>query len=140
MNAREEIEKLKNEFVSLNTEEERVVFDAKFRNHINSKSESEKKEFAKAFHEAGRDAVLHAKKFGSEVTVRLNLENILGIVSMAYIAKEYFHKSKSWFSQKMNGNLKNGKITFFTEEELKTLAFALEDISEKIKGTARLIA
>ena len=63
-----------------------------------------------------------------------------GVISMAYIAREYFHKSKAWFSQKLNGNIKNGTISSFSEDELKTLHFALEDISEKIKNTARLIA
>lgn len=33
-------------FFSLNTEEERQAFDIKFRNHIASKTEDEKKEFA----------------------------------------------------------------------------------------------
>ena len=140
MNAREQIEVLKKEFVSLNTKEERAAFDVKFRDIINSKSENEKKEFAESFRDSAADAVKHANEFYKEVTIRMKLENILGIVSTAYIAREYFHKSKGWFSQKLNGSIKNGNLTSFSEEELKTLASALEDISIKIKDTARLIA
>jgi len=77
MNAREEIEKLKKEFVSLNTEKERVKFDVKFRNYIDSKSESEKEEFADAFIESANDAVLHAKKFCRSVTKQMQLEDAL---------------------------------------------------------------
>jgi len=140
MSAKEEIEKLKKEFITLNTEQEKQKFDTKLRNHIASKSEKEQKEFADAFVNSAKEDTKRIKNFCNEVTIRMKLENILGIVSMAYIAKEYFHKSKSWFFQKLNGNIKHDNITSFTEEELKTLSFALEDISNKIKDTARLIA
>ena len=140
MNAKEKIEKLKNEFISLNTEEERRAFDVKFHNHIDSLTEDQKKEFADAFADSAREQVKKTKRFCNEVTTRLELEDILGVVSMAYISREYFHKSKAWFSQKLNGNIKNGTVSSFSDDELKTLCYALEDISEKIKNTARLIA
>jgi methionyl-tRNA synthetase len=140
MNATEEIEKLKREFITLHTEEEKHKFDIKFRNHIASKSEEEQKEFADAFVNSAKEDAKRINKFCSEVTIRMKLEDILDIVSMTYIAREYFHKSKSWFSQKLNENIKNGYLTSFTEEELKMLSFALEDISKKIRDTARLIA
>ncbi|MCL1933503.1 MAG: DUF5053 domain-containing protein [Candidatus Azobacteroides sp.] len=140
MNAKEEIEKLKREFITLDTEREKQKFDVKFRNRIASKSEEERKEFADAFINSAKEDTKRIKSFCNEVTVRMKLEDILGIVSMTYIAREYFRKSKSWFFQKLNGNIKNGNLTSFTEEELKTLSFALEDIGNKIKDTARLIA
>jgi len=140
MSARDEIEQLKREFISLNTEQEKQAFDSKFRNHLASKSEEEKKEFADAFVNSAKEDTKRIKKFCNEVTIRMKLEDILDIVSMTYIAREYFHKSKSWFSQKLNENIKNGNLTSFTEEEIKTLSFALEDISKKINDTARLIA
>ena len=54
------------------------------------------------------------------------------MVSMAYIAKTYFKKSRSWLAHKLNGNIVNGKPSQFTEEELKTLRFALNDMSNKL--------
>jgi len=140
MNAKDEIEKLKREFVSLDTEQERQAFDTKFRNHIASKSEEGKKEFADAFADSARNDVKRIKNFCNEVTIRMKLEEIIEVVSISYISRVYFHKSKSWFSQKLNGNIKNGNPSEFTESELKVLSLALEDISEKIKNTARLIA
>ncbi|MDR1719814.1 MAG: DUF5053 domain-containing protein [Dysgonamonadaceae bacterium] len=136
----QEIEKLKKEFVLLNTEEERKLFDIKFRKLIASKNESEKKAFADAFAASAKKQAAHTKEMINEMTIRIKLEKVLGVVSMSYIAREYFHKSKGWFSQKLNGNIKNGKITFFTESELIALAKALEDISNTIRDTARLIA
>ena len=140
MNAREEIERLRKEFVLLNTEKERAEFDVRFRNSIESKSDEEKKEFARAFKDSASDAVSSAKTFCNELAIKVALKDILGIVSMAYISRVYFSRSKSWFSQKMNGNIKNGNLTSFTKEEMKTLSYALNDISKKITDAARSIA
>jgi hypothetical protein len=140
MNAREEIEKLKREFVSLDTEDERKVFDAKFHNHLHSKTDKEKRIFADAFADSASADAKRIREFCNEASIRIKLEEIIGVVSMAYIAREYFHKSKFWFSQKLNGNIKNGLISSFTEDELKTLSFALQDISVKLQNTACSIA
>lgn len=140
MNAREEVERLKREFVSLNTEEERRVFDVKFSNHVASKSEDEKREFADAFIDSGNADAKRIRDFCEEATIKVKLQEILGVVSMTYIAREYFHKSKYWFSQKLNGNLKNGTTCSFTEGEMKILASALRDVSTKIQNAASLIA
>jgi hypothetical protein len=140
MKAKEEIEKLKKEFVSLKTEEDRKTFDVKFRNNLQSKTEEEKQEFADAFVNSARFDAKRIREFCNETAIKLKMQEILGVISMAYVAREYFHKSKFWFSQKLNENNKNGTTVSFTKEELKTLAFALQDISEKLKNTARLIA
>ena len=51
---------------------------------------------------------------------------------MAYIAKTYFKKSRSWLAHKLNGNVVNGKPSQFTEDEIKTLRFALNDMASKL--------
>ncbi len=61
------------------------------------------------------------------------LGEITDMVSMAYIAKTYFKKSRSWLAHKLNGNIVNGKPSQFTEEELKTLRFALNDMASKLR-------
>lgn len=61
------------------------------------------------------------------------LGEITDMVLMAYIAKTYFKKSRSWFAHKLNGNIVNGKPSQFTEEELKTLRFALNDMASKLR-------
>jgi hypothetical protein len=140
MSARDELEKLKKEFISLNTEDERKEFDVKFKNVIDKKNEKEKREFADAFSAAAKEDVARIQEFCNEVSIRIKLEKVLHVISMSYIAHEYFKKSKYWFSQKLNGNLKNGKVSSFTDEELKTLAFALDDIGKTLQNTARSIA
>ena len=63
------------------------------------------------------------------------LETVKGISSMIsfkYIAETYFKKSKSWFSQRLNGNVVHGRVCCFNDDELHTLRFALQDISKKI--------
>ena len=73
----------------------------------------------------------------SDFLMREQLNDILPYISISAIAKNYFGKSKEWFYQKMNGNIVNGKPAKFTEEEIKNLNFALQDISKKI-GSVRV--
>jgi hypothetical protein len=137
MSAREEIEKLKKEFLSLQTEEERIELAAKFKNVVASKSEIEKEEFAGAFMASANEAVEHATQVCDYIDVRLKLSEISEAVSMSYISKKYFKKSKAWFSQRLNGHKVNGNPATFNKNELEILSSALFDISGKINETAR---
>jgi len=60
------------------------------------------------------------------------MQEVSKFVNLAYIATEYFKKTKAWLYQRINGNVVNGKAARFTNEELKTLKFALDDISKKL--------
>ena len=60
------------------------------------------------------------------------VKSISSMISFKFIAETYFKKSKSWFSQRLNGNMVHGRKCGFNEEELRTLRFALQDISKKI--------
>ena len=60
------------------------------------------------------------------------IKGISDMISFKYIAETYFKNSKAWFSQRLNGNVVHGKVCRFNEDELKTLRFALQDISRKI--------
>lgn len=62
--------------------------------------------------------------------------DLLRIVNGTYIAERFFGKSGSWFSQKLNNHLKNGKPCEFTDEELKTLSEALYTISYELQELA----
>ena len=67
-----------------------------------------------------------------ESAIKLQLQEVAEIVSLSYLAKKYFNKSRSWLYQRLNGNLVNGKPARFTKEELQTFNNALQDISQKI--------
>lgn len=62
--------------------------------------------------------------------------DLLKVLNGTYLAERFFGKSCCWFSQKLNGNEKNGKPCKFTDEELKTLKEALVVISLELQDLA----
>ena len=135
-----EVEKLKKEFASLKSKEEKADFDVRFKKMLASKTPEEKKIFAEAFFEGRKQEIEKARKLAEYVDLRLKLASILDAISLAYISENYFHKSRSWFNQRLNNNLVNGNPASFNQEELKLLSFALDEIGTRMKDTARLIA
>lgn len=75
------------------------------------------------------DAVLSKIKF-------MERGDLLRVLNGAYIAERFFGKSGSWFSQKHNNNIKNGKPCEFTSEEIKTLSDALHTIAFELQDLA----
>ena len=75
-----------------------------------------------------------------ERTIKLQLQNISEIISLSFIAKHYFGKTKEWLYQRINGNIVNGKKARFTDNELKTFLNALNDVSEMIHQTSLKIS
>lgn len=71
------------------------------------------------------------------LTIKAQMQDVLEVVNLSYIAKKYFGKTHAWLSQRVNECVVNGKKKTFTEEELKTLNNALQDISRMI-GSRRL--
>lgn len=67
-----------------------------------------------------------------QINLKLKLQEVSEIISLSYIAKNYFHKTRHWLYQRINGNVVAGKKQNLTQEQLKTLDFALKDISKKI--------
>ena len=139
MSHREDIQKFKKEFASLRnaTAEEKADFDARFKNFIASKSPEEKKALGSAFFEAAKEEKKRAEKLINYIDVRLKLEQVLDSISMSYISKKYFKKSRSWFAHRLNNSVVNGSPAAFNQEELKILSFALDDIGSKMKEAAR---
>jgi len=141
MSYKEEIQKFKEEFASLRnaTSEKKEEFDSRFKKYIREKSSEEKKALSHAFFESAKEEKERAKNLATYVDMRLKLEKVLDIVSMAYISENYFHRSRSWFNHRLNNSKVNGLPVSFNENEVKTLSFALDDIGTKMKDTARLI-
>lgn len=95
-------------------------------------SEEEKKMITECVTMMLDDIGSELKEVRHEVDVLKALKGISDMISFKYIAETYFKKSKAWFSQRMNGNTVHGKVCRFSEDELATLRFALQDISKKI--------
>ena len=53
-------------------------------------------------------------------------------ISLAYVAKNYFGKSNSWLSQRINGSIVNGKRARFSSSEVKQLQDALHDLGHRL--------
>ena len=69
-----------------------------------------------------------------EIGVKVQLMKVSEIVSMSYIAKNYFRRTRQWLYKKINGNMVNGKPAKFTDSEIKTLNFAIQDISKQLSS------
>lgn len=67
-----------------------------------------------------------------EDSIKLQMGNVGNYLSMSYIAKQYFGKTRAWLYQRINGHSVNGKPCRFTEEEKATFNRALQDISREI--------
>lgn len=76
-----------------------------------------------------KDPILSKIKF-------MDKEDLLRVLNGAYIAERFFGKSGSWFSQKLNNNIKNGKPCEFSPEELTTLKNALHTIAIELQDLA----
>lgn len=72
-------------------------------------------------------------------TMKSKMADILMFLSWGEISEEYFGRSRSWIYQKMNGNLKNGTPTEFTDDEKEKLRSALTDLAGRIINAAKEI-
>lgn len=67
-----------------------------------------------------------------QLLVKDQIKDILPVVSLSYIAREYFGKTKEWLYQRINGNQVNGRAAQFTPDEVQTLNTAFKDIAQKL--------
>ena len=104
-------------------------------------SEMEKLAFEnpKEFSEAMLTCIKESNQKADELILRQKLEDILPVISISYLSKNYFKKTPQWFYQRLNGNNVNGKEAHFTDIELKTLSIALKEIGQKLTASAALV-
>lgn len=85
-------------------------------------------------------SVDEARELAKCIEVRKQLEAVLPFISVSQFAKCYFGKSASWLHQRINGNAVHGKSAEFTQEELGTLVYALNDMAGKLTHVASSFA
>lgn len=95
-------------------------------------SEEDKIEGQKFFDDGISDIQQEINIIKEKVNLAEQLKEVSQIISLSYIAKTYFNRTRTWLYQKINQNVIHGKACKFTDEELKTLQFALDDIKNKI--------
>ena len=129
MTTKEKFEELKMRDISAKSDIDRDKIHTELEKLANEDPEG----FEKAVIESARKTLSDIK----ELKIKEQLSQISEIISMAYIAKNYFNKSKSWMSQRINELDVNGKPAKFSSEEVERLNFAIQDISSKL-GTVRI--
>ena len=102
----------------------------------NFTSEKDKKAIENFISSGLKDLTKYTDDVINDLEVKIQLLEVAEIVSLSYIAKNYFHKTRQWLYQKLNGNIVNGKPAKFTRDEINTLNHALKDISKKIGSIA----
>lgn len=118
------LDRLKEQYIAAQSEAEREgIF-----NDIRRLIEEDAQAVAQAAAEQSREIVEEAEA----LAIRKALGDILPAISVAYIARVYFGKSRSWLTQRINGSLVNGKPAAFTSEERETMRQALRDLSNKL--------
>jgi hypothetical protein len=68
----------------------------------------------------------------ANITIKMQLGDNAEFIPLAYIARTYFNKSRSWLYQRINGHAVNGKPAQFTTEEIAIFNRALQEISKQI--------
>lgn len=111
-----------------------------FRKLYRTASADEKEEIYLMVKQDANDLISEARAFIKETSLRIQLNELLKIIPLAYIARKYFGKSRNWLYQRVNGYMVNGKPAKFTSEELKKLSVALVEISDEIRTAALKIA
>lgn len=66
------------------------------------------------------------------ITIREQMNEVIDLIPVSYIAKNYFGKSRAWLYQRINGYKVRGRVYSLNEKEVETFNRALKDISNKI--------
>lgn len=119
---------------NMRSEDDKRALDALMKEAFALASTPEEKKEAGAYL---MDALKKRKRH--DVDAKLLMDDVLGALSMSYIAKKYFGKEKSWLYQRMNNCMVNGKPAAFTESELKKLADALGDLGQRLSALSTVI-
>ena len=127
----DEIKKLKEKYQNTENENEIAI--------IHSEMNLLFTENPDAFADSLLECIKDSNKKADELLLKQKLEDVLPVISVSYLAKNYFKKTPQWFYQRLNGNNVNGKEAHFTHKELEILALALKEIGQKLSASASLL-
>ena len=126
-------------FKRLRTDEEKLAFQRERQSRLDAMTERERKAYLDVTGKALQETVKEARRFverAEDALLRDKLGEIPEVISLSYIAKKYFGKSRNWLYQRINGYLVNGKPARFTDEERTKFVAAINDISDMLKKTS----
>ena len=99
---------------------------------LESLSDEEKNAVFEAIDEDFKAMHKEVEDIKQTINIRKILAPVLPAISVSHLAKNYFHKTPQWFYQRMNGNKVNGKPVMFSNSEIQTLNFAIQDIGKRL--------
>ena len=126
-------------FKKLRTDEEKLAFQKERQSRLDAMTERGRKAYLEVTEKALQETVKEARRFverAEDALLRDKLGEIPEVISLSYIAKKYFGKSRNWLYQRINGYLVNGKPARFTDEERNKFVAAINDISDMLKKTS----
>ena len=121
---KEQILKLKERYHNAKTKAELDAIELE----MSTLAEVDNDEFSEAMVKLAHETATEAK----ELVIRQQLKDVLPMVSLSYIAKTYFGKSKEWLYQRINGNMVNGKPAKFTPQEISVLNDAFKNMGNTL--------
>ena len=121
------------EFCILKTEKERKAHDVKFAALMKSVPVEQRRLAGQYLREVMAER-RNLKSPKVDKDIKKELEGILDMGSLSYIAKEFFDKDRTWLYKKINGT------TPFTQDEMKILSMALKTIGNKYLDTSASLA
>jgi hypothetical protein len=131
MDATTKFLELKQKWIDAN-ESDRVLIEQKTDEFFSTLTDAEKKDVFQAINDNFSDMHQEIAEIRQVLDVREKLSPILPVISVSYLAKNYFHKTPQWFYQRLNGNRVNGKPAKFSDTEIQTLNFAIQDIRQQL--------
>lgn len=81
------------------------------------------------------EAVVMQARIQQKASVRQVLNDVYEEVNWAYLAKNYFGKSRSWLYHKFSG-MNNGVADDFSDVDRDRLKCALKDIAQRVNTVA----
>ncbi|MDR2622525.1 MAG: DUF5053 domain-containing protein [Dysgonamonadaceae bacterium] len=118
------------------SESQKIKIRENLKNDFSQLSEKEKKEVQRIFLESQNAVIEEGKEALQELKLKTELERVSQFVSMSYIARNFFGKSRQWLNNRIKGNIVNGRPAAFTSDELNLFSTALTNLSSEIKQTA----
>lgn len=72
------------------------------------------------------------ESLNQSITIREQMKEVVDLVPIAYIAKNYFGKSRAWLYQRINGYKVRGHVYTLNDKEVEVFNRALKEIGNKI--------
>ena len=79
---------------------------------------------------------IRVESLDQNITIREQMKEVVDLVPIAYIAKNYFGKSRAWLYQRINGYKVRGHVYTLNDKEVEVFNKALKEIGNKIGSLA----